>query len=434
MPDSCEALVVGGGPAGSATALRLAALGHQVMLVDKARFPRDKCCSEYASPETLRELNLLGVLSTVDARNWTRLSGTAVTGARGARLHGRFADAGHAPFRSTGMALPRREFDAMLLAAAREAGVMVREATRLEAIGPAPDGTMHATVAGDAGRRIVQTRVVIGADGLGSRVARLARLRRHGALRRVAFVAHLSGVRDMGGHAELHVGERSYVGLNPLDALTTNVALVVRAEDAAAARGDATEFFWRQLDRFPLVATRVAAGTVVRAVLVSGPFDARSRRSTADGVALVGDAAEFFDPFTGEGIWTALAGARLLAGTLDPLLRATAPITDGSLAPYRRARRRRFAAKWMVERTIGHAMRWPALFDHAVGRIHRAGLGSVVIGITGDFVPASQLLRPRSLWRLALGENREQRSEIRDLNASARTSELRSRISGLRHG
>jgi flavin-dependent dehydrogenase len=403
MPESCGALVVGGGPAGTATALRLARLGHEVVLVDKARFPRDKCCSEYASPETLRELALLDVLPSLDARGWTRLTGTAVSGALGSRLHGRFADAGEAPFRDTGMALPRRELDALLLTAARDAGVAVREGYRLEGLDRDGNGTMHATVAGDGGREAITTRIVIGADGLGSRVARLAGLRQQGGLRRVAFVAHLAGVKGMQAHAELHVSRNGYVGLNPLHDDTTNVALVVPAAEAVAARGDATAFFQRGLAGFPAIADRLAQGRIVRDVLVTGPFDVRSTRSTADGIALVGDAAEFFDPFTGEGIWTALAGARLLSDTIGPLLRGTAPITDQSLAPYRRARRRRFAAKWGVERVIGHAMRWPGLFDAAIARIARAGLASTVIGITGDFVPPQRLLSPRALWRLAFG-------------------------------
>jgi flavin-dependent dehydrogenase len=267
---------------------------------------------------------------------------------------------------------------------------------------------VQATLDGAGGTTTVATRIVVGADGLGSRVQRLMNARGRGRLRRIAFVAHMRGVRGMHHHAELHVGRGAYVGLNPITSEVTNVALVVRAHDATAARGDALAFFRQSLAGFPAIAGRVAAGTLVRPVMVTGPFDVRSTRATSDGIVLVGDAAEFFDPFTGEGIWSALVGARLLAETLDPLLKRSGPITDRALGAYRRARRRRFAGKWLVERVIGHAMRWPALFDGAVRRIGKVGMAATVIGITGDFVPASRMLHPGVLWRLAManGERR----------------------------
>jgi 2-polyprenyl-6-methoxyphenol hydroxylase-like FAD-dependent oxidoreductase len=252
-----------------------------------------------------------------------------------------------------------------------------------------------------------------------------------GRLRRIAFVAHMRGVQGMRQHAELHVGRGAYVGLNPLNSEVTNVALVVRAKDATAARGDALAFFRQSLEAFPGIAGRVAASTLVRPVMVTGPFDVRSRRVTGDGFALVGDAAEFFDPFTGEGIWSALVGARLLAESLDPLLQGSRPITDRALGSYRRARRRRFAAKWVVERVIGHAMRWPALFDGAVRRVDKTGMAATVIGITGDFVPVRRLLAPSTLWRLVAGEIGDQRSAIGDAANASTPSDLRSPIADL---
>jgi 2-polyprenyl-6-methoxyphenol hydroxylase-like FAD-dependent oxidoreductase len=134
--------------------------------------------------------------------------------------------------------------------------------------------------------------------------------------------------------------------------------------------------------------------------MVTGPFDHRARAVVGNGVALVGDAADFFDPFTGEGIWAALAGARMLVDTLDPLLTAGDPITARALAPYRAARRQVFRSKWLVERAIGHAMRMPSLFRSAVRRLDRAGLGDLAIGICGDCIPAAELFAPRTVWQL----------------------------------
>ena len=80
--DSADVLVVGGGPAGSATALLLSAAGHRVTLVDRAAFPRDKACSEYMSPEAVRILDRFGVVQALEGAGAVPLAGTAVTGAR----------------------------------------------------------------------------------------------------------------------------------------------------------------------------------------------------------------------------------------------------------------------------------------------------------------------------------------------------------------
>lgn len=397
MPIRHEVLVVGGGPAGAALATRLARGGRDVLLIDRSRFPRAKCCSEYGSPGTLTELDRLGVLPAVVGAGWTALTGTTVTAARGSSLVGRFADAGCG--RPTGSALPRREFDTLLLDTARRAGVTVREATGLRDLGRLPDGRMAATLRDDAGEHHATARVVIGADGLASRVARRSGLHRRGWLERVAFVAHVSGVAGMTDQAELHVGESGYVGLNPLDGERTNVALVVPRRRARHARGDAAGFMARALATFPGVRDRVDLDRRTSEVMVTGPFHASSRRSVADGVLLVGDAADFFDPFTGEGICSALIGARLAAPVLEEALSRSGPIDRRGLSPYRRARMQHFLGKWTVERLIGYAMLHAALFDHFVGRIGRRGLGSTMINVTGHVLPARAVLNPGFLLK-----------------------------------
>jgi flavin-dependent dehydrogenase len=219
----------------------------------------------------------------------------------------------------------------------------------------------------------------------------------------VAFVAHLAGVQETGPYAELHVLEHGYVGVNPIGLGRTNVALVVPASLAACASGRVPEFFSEMVSRFPPVARRLARAEVVRAVLTTGPFAAWSGRVVAPGAALVGDAADFFDPFTGEGIYSALRGAELLAETAISALQLPGTITADRLAPYRWARRRAFIGKWIVERMIGYGMGFPSLFDRAVSRLgRRDGMAHTLIGVTGDFVPARELLNPVFLARMML--------------------------------
>jgi flavin-dependent dehydrogenase len=398
---AAEVLVAGAGPGGSATAILLARAGLRVVLVDRSAFPRDKACSEYMSPEAVRVLDRLGVVESLEAAGGVALVGTSVTAARGSRLHGEFARAGHSPFRSTGLSVSRRVLDAALVEAARGAGVEVLERTALEELLHEDGGVAGAVLRGRDGTiRSLRARLTVGADGLRSVVARRLGGRRHGRPRRVAFVAHLDGVEAMASSAELHVGTAGYVGLNPVGFGRTNAALVVPAARARAARGRAEAFFLEGLRDFPDVARRVERSRVARRVLATGPFAAWSGRVVAHGAALVGDAADFFDPFTGDGIYCALRGAELLSETVVRTGGGNGMFTATELAPYRRARRRAFAGKWAVERLVGYAMEFPRVFDRAVGRLHRRDMAHTFIGVTGDFVPARAVLNPLFLARM----------------------------------
>ena len=391
-----DVVVAGLGPAGAATALRLARAGLRVAAADRAAFPREKICSEYMSPEGVRHLAALGVLETVERRGGHPVRGTTVHAPRGARLTGLFARAGHAPFRDTGLSVARRLLDQALVEAAGAAGVVILERTAVVGLLRNGDAVTGLAVRSGGAVRELTARLTVGADGLRSAVARGLGPRRIGPLRRYALVAHAAGVPALGETVEMHVTADGYVGLNPLGGGVTNVAVVVPEARIAAAKGAAERFFLAELDRIPAVRGRVRRKALVRAVMVTGPFDVRSRRVIAPGALLVGDAADFFDPFTGEGICAALRGAELAAAAAVAALSRPGgqPVTGAALHPYVSARRRAFFGKWAVERAIGYAMLAPALFDRAVERLERRGLAHTLIGVTGDFVPPSAVLNP----------------------------------------
>jgi geranylgeranyl reductase family protein len=397
VPD-VEVVVVGGGPAGSAIAGCLAALGHEVVLLDKARFPRHKACSEYVNPAAVEMLDQLGAGEAVRARGPHRVERMVVHAPGGGRFTADFSrvEAGR-----IALGLSRLRLDETLLRHAESRGVSVRQGAHVRNV--VRDGGrvvgVEATVEGR--RETIRARLVVGADGRHSVVARALGLDAAiPLLRQTGLIAHYRNVDGLTDHGELHVCRDGYAGLAPIEDGLTNVALVVGADAVSARAGGLEGFFADSLARIPLVAERLAGAERVGNIRGVGPMAHRVRRVAGDGFLLVGDAAGFLDPFTGEGIYDALKGAQLAAPVVSAALRSCDTSAAG-LEPYRVARRRAFAAKrqvcWIVQAFI-HS---PVLMDYVTARLdRREEVARTLTGVLGDIRPASQALSPLFLTRL----------------------------------
>lgn len=400
-----DAIVVGGGPAGASTAFALSRGGARVLLLDRATFPRPKPCAEYLSPQASRILSEMGALDAVEAAGAAHLAGMIVRAPNGVALQGDFvAQHGFRAFRDRGLALRRTVLDPILLDCARHAGVEVREGARVADVTRDAFGRVNGVQLFDAAEK-VSAPLVIGADGLRSIVARRLGLARTSRFwpRRIALVAHYENFGDVTAWGEMHV-ERDvgYVGLAAVDGGLTNVAMVVPASAGRDVSADRGAFFDGWMRARPQLASRVAGATRVTPVLATGPFASHARRAWAPGAALVGDAADFFDPFTGEGMYSALRGGELLAPfALRALGAVTAADADDALRAYHRARSREFRGKWIVERAINAAVsNAPAINYFARSLAARKDMADLLVGVTGDFVPAREVLRAGYLLNL----------------------------------
>lgn len=389
-----DVVVVGAGPAGAATAILLAEQGFKVVTLDRAKFPRAKLCGEYVSPEAVRVLDRLGVLKPLEAAEAMPLHGMRITAPDGAALVGAYRAIGAwRPYCGHALAVPRLVLDATLADRVRALPIDFREETRVTDL-VMEGGRVAGVRALDATSReyVLKTPLVIAADGRASVVAERLGCRFPHRLRRMALGTYVTDLAGCRGYGEIFVDPPDYAILNPVARDRANLSVVVPLAHARPWSARLEDFFDARVKQIPHLARRLA-GATREGVRAMGPLAYRVTRPRAGGVLLVGDAAGFYDPFTGEGIFAALRGAELAAETAGRALRA-GDCSATALASYVRARRAAFRDKTWVTRALQQVIgrRWAA---NLAGRVlaRRPALLDTLLGVIGDYVPPRELLR-----------------------------------------
>jgi flavin-dependent dehydrogenase len=394
-----DVAVVGAGPAGAAAAIFLAEYGLDVIVLDRAELPRPKICGEYLSPEAGRLLDRLGVLKAVDAAGAAPLVGMRITAPDGTSVVGRYHEiAGWRPYRQHAMGVARETLDGALVERLRAVPVQLRERTRVVDV-IVEGGRVVGVRAEDGDQRPleVRARVVVAADGRASVVAQRLGCRRPHPLARMALVTYVSGLAGCRELGEIFIDPPDYAILNPLAADRVNLGLVVPLAHAAPWSGRLDDFLAARVRQLPHLARRLAGATRMAPIRALGPLAHRVDPPGTGGVLLVGDAAGFYDPFTGEGVFTALRSAELATETIARALRA-GDVSVGALASYERARREAFRGKERVTKALQMVIRHRRLANLACRALaRRPALLDALLGVFGDYVP------PRALAGLVTG-------------------------------
>ncbi len=320
---NADVLVVGGGPAGAACATELARAGRRVIVIDKATFPRDKCCGDGLTTLALREMERLGVRPAAIDR-WFDVDGAAIRAPSGREVFvplphdGRFA-----------AVAPRIDLDAALLTHAAEAGAEVVDGCAFVDVEQLDDRVVVTT--SDA---TIVARYVVAADGMWSRVRKSLDAGPTG------YLGEWHGFRQYVREVTGPAAKRLYVWFEPdllpgyawsfpLPDGRANVGFGVR-RDAGHRTGYLAEL-WNDLRQRPHIADALGPDAEFEDRHTAWPIPARIDTATlSEGrVLFTGDAAMATDVMTGEGIGQALLTGRVAAEAI---------IEAGALQPERAAR------------------------------------------------------------------------------------------------
>jgi flavin-dependent dehydrogenase len=392
-PTNVDVAVVGAGPAGAAAAILLAEHGLDVVVLDRAQLPRPKICGEYLSPDAGRLLDRLGVLKAVETAGAAPLVGMRITAPDGTCVTGRYREiGGWRPYRPHALGVARETLDGALVERLRGVPVELREQTRVVDV-IVEDGQVVGVRAEDREQRPleVRARVVVAAVGRASVVAQRLGCRRPHPLARMALVTYVSGLADCGELGEIFVDPPDYAILNPLARDRVNLGLVVPLAHAAPWCGRLEDFLAARVRHLPHLARRLAGGRRVAPVRALGPLAHRVDPPRVGGVLLTGDAAGFYDPFTGEGIFTALRSAELATETIVRALRS-GDVSVKALAAYERARGAAFGGKERVTKALQLVIRHRRLANLACRMLaRRPAVLDALLGVFGDYVPPRAL-------------------------------------------
>jgi 2-polyprenyl-6-methoxyphenol hydroxylase-like FAD-dependent oxidoreductase len=334
MAGSYDVIVVGARCAGASTAQLLARRGHRVLMVDRATFPSDTVSTHFVHPPGVAALERLGVREQLAASGCPPIR-------RYCFDFGPFGIAG-SPRALDGVDVaycPRRTvLDALLVEAAAAAGVEVREGFAVEEL-LFDDGVVTGIRGADNGGAPVteQARVVVGADGRNSFVARSVHPEHYGEKPAVspALYSYWSGVESAG--FDVFVGERCGGAAFPTHDGLTLVIAGMPEDDFDAGRHDAEDLFVRTLERAPALAERVRAGTREERFRTATGLAGWFRKPYGPGWALVGDAGYRLHPITAQGMTDAFLDAERLVAALDDHLAGRAGYDD-AMSAYQAAR------------------------------------------------------------------------------------------------
>jgi flavin-dependent dehydrogenase len=359
--------IVGAGPAGASLAIRLAKANFEVCLIEREKFPREKLCGEFVSPECLPHLQALGVLDEMLLVGGDRITQTIFYEPDGKSVS--VPSAWFGADLQGALSISRAEMDFRLLEKAKASGVKVLEETA--AIGLLFDedkvcGVKAKNKTGDVFE--ISAGLTIDATGRANVLGKLAekdklRITNYELRneiqnpkskiqnRLVGFKTHLENARLEKGRCEIYFFRGGYGGLSNVENNLANHCFLIKAETVKEFNSDVEQILEKVIFQNKRARETLENAKPVYdwlAVSVDG-FGVKNLNPAPHLVA-VGDAAAFIDPFTGSGMLMAMESAEILANAIAENFPATEKIAENYQILYGQKFRRRLRVCSLLRR------------------------------------------------------------------------------------
>lgn len=396
----CDVIVIGGGPAGSTVATRLAERGWRVTLFEKDRHPRFHI-GESLLPMSLPLFEQLGVLDQVERIGVRKYAAEFCSAEHGRTMAFEFARAID-PSHPYAYHVQRAEFDELLLRNSERKGVLVKEGWRAESADLDDPGRCSVSVTDPGGaRHRWEARFLIDASGrdtfLSNRLELKCRNRRHNS---AAMFAHFRGVRRHSGQAAGNISiywfEHGWIWMIPLPSDIMSVGAVCWPYYLKSRRQHLPEFFAATLAMSAEVQSRLGGAERINEVSATGNYSYNSRAIFGRNHLLVGDAFTFIDPVFSTGVHLAMTSAFIGADAVDAALRDPRRAVAEFRRYERRVRRGLKTFSWFIYRITTPAMRDLIMYPRNILGVEQA----IISLLAGDLFGRTRLGARLLLFRL----------------------------------
>jgi len=395
--------IVGAGPSGASLAIRLAKENFDVCLIERERFPRQKLCGEFISPECLRHFESLGVFEEMLSAGGERITKTVFyePGGKSVSVPSKWFGGNV----QIALSLSRAEMDFLLLEKAKQAGAEVLEESNVV-------GLLHENeeIRGvkirtkDGNSKEILADLLIDATGranvLGNyakkfkvqsskfKVERIQNPKSKIQNRLVGFKTHLENAAPEKGVCEIYFFRGGYGGLSFVENNLANHCFLIRADIVKEFSGDAEKIVEKVVFQNKRAFETIKNATPVfdwLAVSVDG-FGTKSL-NPAKNLFTVGDAAAFIDPFTGSGMLMAFESAEILTNIIVENILDSEKIAES----YKILHREKFQKRLRVCSLLRHAAFAPALANFAISALGLSGAARRVLArATRQTIPVSE--------------------------------------------